>query len=255
MPTNEEVWIGPADDEEMAGLERWSKTEYDRCRKVRIGPDESWVVLDEGMAEWSSLHLRRHDFDLAGSFADVRRREASRRLEELEWRGLAPRFREELCGGVLTGSRSAWMSRAVPCEGFFRVDYEKRFATPFRADFEPLASILRRVEEENGVTVYHVIWEVRKGVELYELLFASSACDAWVRERDSVSCGWADAFVVNPAEDNEEVKAKIGIEIVDGCLLRRWPEEGEHAARRAAAAVSKIGKRAAAAMDGLRQQP
>lgn len=255
MPKSEELWFGPVTNEKMAELEKCNGREFAKARTLRAGSNESWVALDSPTHEWPSLRVRHHEFDVSGNFADAQRYEASKRLQELAWRGFETDFGNEFGAGVLKGSRSAWRSRCVQHDGSYQVEFEKRFATPFEADSEFLKSLVRKIEEEYNVIVYHVIWEMHKRVELYELLFVSPCVENWVRERDSIACGWADAFVVSPAEPDEEVMAKIGIEVAEGCLLRRWPEEHGPAAKRAAAVIGKIGQRAVSAVERLRQQP
>lgn len=254
MLKSQETWFGPVSDEELAELKRWDGNGFARARIVRLALDEAWIVLCGTEAERSSLSLRRREFDYVGDLVGVQRYEASLRLEALRWIGLDKDFRDDFDNGRLAGSRSVWASGSTPCGRLRRIEPETRIAAPFGVE-DPMKSIVRRIEEEHGVIVYHVIWEVRKGVELYELLCVSPRPENWARERDSVACGWADAFVVSPAEPEEEVRSKIGVEVAEGGLLRRWPEERGPVAKKAAAAIEQVGQRAAAVMEGLRQQP
>ena len=79
---------------------------------------------------------------------------------------------------------------------------------------------VKEIEEEYGITVYHLTHERMVFGELYDLLYVSSHKDEWERDRQDLKDGTPCVYVLNMDDPLSSEFGDIGIRSVGGGLIR-----------------------------------
>ena len=79
---------------------------------------------------------------------------------------------------------------------------------------------VKEIEEEYGITVYHMTHERMEFGELYDLLYVSSHKDEWERDRQDLKDGYPCVYVLNMEDPFCSEFGSIGIRSVGGGLIR-----------------------------------
>lgn len=79
---------------------------------------------------------------------------------------------------------------------------------------------IQKFEKKTGGLVYHLIWSSAEAGNLLTLLYVSKDSEEWVRDRQDLWDGVPVAYVVNWNNDMFSEFGTVGIETVNGAVIR-----------------------------------
>ena len=82
--------------------------------------------------------------------------------------------------------------------------------------------MVKKFEEENNALVYHIIKTNTNIGMLYNLLYVSEYVEEWDMDMDDLSERQALAYVLNKTMPDCSEFGTIGIQLVNGGLMRSW---------------------------------
>lgn len=104
---------------------------------------------------------------------------------------------------------------------FDTVYVSRDFGILYQLDDEEKA-VVKRIEEEYDMLVYHVIDSVCYGDRMLTLFFVSKYTDEWEKDRRQLMQGRQNCYVVNCDYNKFSECGSIGFKAVNGGLVRTW---------------------------------